>query len=151
MDAVMPPASAKVIFYTRPEELRDEQIDPLLRDVVKTINSSNWVWTGESCQGHPDAASLSDTGWTHNTEPYLRLICARADLGRMLALLVDASAATQEDMDDHGIFSAAQLRLFRSGDDPEWAETMVYVLARNVMDRDFGCRVLMRFAQAVAR
>jgi hypothetical protein len=143
----MPPEKG-VIFYTRPEDLKIEQIDPLLRPAVLAINSSRWVWTGESCQGHPDAAKLGDTGWTHNTEPYLRLICRRSDMGRMLTALVEASAPTVEDQ-DLGIFSAAQLRVIRSNDHPEWAEVMVYIGARNVMDRDFGCRVFSRFGEVV--
>lgn len=138
-----------VIFYTRPEDLVPEQIDPLLRDAVGKINASGWVWTGESCQGHPDAASLNDTGWTHNTEPYLRLICARRDLGRMLAALAEATLDTDED-NEAGIFHAAQLRVFANGRHPEWAEIGVYVLARNVMERDFGCRVFERFAATIA-
>jgi hypothetical protein len=139
------PPREGVIFYTRPEDLKPEQIDALLRDVVMRINASGWVWTGESCQGHPDAASMADTAWPHNTDPYLRLICRHDDLGRMLASLVDASLPDHEQDEFH----SATLRLYRSDVRGEWAEVMVYVQARNVMERDHGCRVLARFAEAL--
>jgi hypothetical protein len=138
---------AGAIFYALPADLAPEMIDPLLRNAVGRINASGWVWTAESCQGHPDAATATDTGWLHNTDPFLRLVCRQEREGEMLALLMRACTVGEDDF-DHGIYHGTTARLFREqrGD---YAELLVYLPSRNVMDRDQGVRVFERFASAV--
>ncbi len=73
--------AAGALFYTLPSELNvNEQIDPLLRTAVAAINSSGWIWTAESCQGHPDETEVA-APWGHNVRPYLRLVCRDRHLG----------------------------------------------------------------------
>lgn len=140
-----PAKGSGVIFYVQPHDLDLDHVDPLMRDVVARINASGWVWTGESCQGHPDVESLTDTGWPHNNDPYLRLICRHDRFGEMLAALLDASRPQPESDEFH----SATLRLYRSDTRGDWAEVLVYVQARNVMERNHGIRVLGRFADAL--
>ncbi len=78
------------IFYSLPEDIDPAQIDPLLREIVLNINLSGFCWTAECCQGHPDAAKPGDTGWDHNVEPYLRLVCHQGREGEVLAELMRA-------------------------------------------------------------
>jgi hypothetical protein len=137
------------IFYKLPADLTPDDIDPLLRDVVRVINASGWLWTAESCQGHPDAASLADTGWPHNTDPFLRLVCHQDDEARFLLALVRNLNPSPESI-GRGWPSLQGARLYREARG-EYAETMVYLPARNAMERDAGVAAFMRFAAAVGR
>jgi len=133
---------AGVHFYDDPENLAPEQVDPLLRDAVARINRSGWVWTAESCQGHPD-----ETGyvWAGNTSPMLRLVCRTPEVGRMLGALHEASTGF---VDEDGLPRYFSLRVH-----PQtlqgWAEVLVYVEARTVSERDLGIAVLDRLAELV--
>lgn len=140
-----PASGSGVTFYVEPSRLDLSQVDPMIRPVVAKINRSGWVWTGESCQGHPDATGMADTGWLHNTDPYLRLICAKDHLGPMLARLVNATLPCHEDDE----YTTPTLRIYRSDARRAWAEVLVYVQARNAMERNHGIRVLARFAEAL--
>lgn len=134
-----------VIFYCLPADLKREMVDPLIWPVVERVNKSGWVWTAESCQGHPDAASIEDTGWLHNNAPYLRLICHFFNEGEMLARLMRAMAVDESREE----FSGHNVRLYREPTRGDYAEVMVYVLAQNVMERNAGVAALERFATAL--
>ena len=141
------------IFYEDPATLRDEQIDPLLRDAVRGINKSGWVWTAESCQGHPDFDGRTiNTAWEHNTRPMLRLVTRDADAGRMLAALARAAAYDFIEGPDTG-FSAARmaqgLELWSNQRRNGWFEVLAYFAAGNVAARDMGCQRFERFAELV--
>lgn len=135
---------AGALFYTMPSELRpDEQIDERLRLAVVYLNSSNWIWTAESCQGHPEEPDLY-APWGHNAEPYLRLVMRGGHLARAVGTLLK----TAHD-DDSEAIGAPQMKLrtrfLRNG----WIELLVYVSAHNVATRNRGCLALERFAFAV--
>jgi hypothetical protein len=131
----------RLTIYVLPQDLDIAAVDPLLREVVTTINSSGWVWTSESCQGHPDAVCAEDTGWDHNTNPFLRLITREADLGSMLALLASAM---------RGETRVCTIRL-HSVKKGEWIEAIVYVEAINALMRNQGIAALWRFAESLER
>ena len=132
-------AANKLTIYILPQDLDSSLVDPLLRDIIATINSSGWVWTSESCQGHPDAASPEDTGWDHNTNPFLRLIVRNSDFGEMLALLASAMRGENRvcTMRLHSIAKGA------------WVEAIVYVEAINVLMRNQGIAALKRFSESL--
>lgn len=138
-------ARAHCIFYDLPTVLDYESIDPLLRDAVKRINESNWVWTAESCQGHPDD-ELPHT-WAGNTRPFLRLVCHRENYGEMLALLLDAMHQDpQPGLYPLDFENAVELYAQQRQD---WRELLVYVRASTVWERNQGVQVFDRFAEAV--
>lgn len=153
-DGATPEAAqaAGAIFYTLPADLKPEQIDPLLRDIVFEINRSGWVWTGESCQGHPDA-SPGETFWPHNTEPFLRLVVHQARSARMLLHLAYALEVPDRALEHASrvgwLHSGAQgVRLYRDDRDP-YDEFRVYLPAGNACERDGGIEVFRRFARSV--
>ena len=84
-------------FYKLPDELTDDDIDPLLRPFVQKINRSGWVWTAESCQGHPEAKIPA---WADNVRPMLRLVTPKECLGRVLGLWVKAMTIPARTIDD---------------------------------------------------
>lgn len=141
---------AGVVFYDLPADLSSDQIDPLMRPIVEQINKSGFCWTAESCQGHPDATEHPP--WAGNTEPMLRLVCRREDMGRVLSTLVDAAeiVPAEEFEADYGYSSAQAIRIFpHTNPKPRtlgWAELLVYLPAACVWSRNRGIRVLQRFA-----
>lgn len=135
--------AAGALFYTLPSELKQEQIDPLLRDAVTAINSSGWVWTAESCQGHPDEPDIH-APWGHNTRPYLRLVCRAEDVGDVAATLL-AEAGDEESRMIGAPEMCMRSRPLRDG----WMELQVYVTAHNVASRDRGCQAFERFGVAI--
>jgi hypothetical protein len=124
----------KISWYALPQELIIENIDPLMRVIVAEINASGWVWTAESCQGHPDA--IEPTGWDHNTSPYLRLVVHTDDLGELLKCLADATRGMVIDL--HTVERGP------------WLEVLVYVKAINTIQRNTGLVALQRFAGLVS-
>lgn len=147
------PAQARksgICFYSLPEELTPEQIDPLIRDIVFSINKSGWVWTAESCQGHPEAETPP---WAGNISPMLRLVCRRKDLGRMMAALVEAMyiKADNDDLNDFGHFDKSLgFRAFPSWHtNKDWVEILIYIDAVCVYDRNLGLRAFAQFAEKV--
>ena len=136
---------AKVGFYTRPDQLAERQVDPLIWPAVKRINESGWVWTAESCQGHPD-----DTGvfgpWAGNTRPMLRLVCRVEHFGGMLALLLDAAWWVHEDVPGNRPNVLEFCPTHKSGG---WRGVLVYVRAATVGDRRLGLDAFERFGEAV--
>lgn len=129
-----------VVFYSLPSDLTDEMIDPLLRQAVRKINESGWVWTAESCQGHPDATRLSETAWDHNTEPFLRLACHEDDEGQMLALLLRSLAIPDAEALEgaEGLWNEYQQARVLRAQRGEYAEVMVYLRARTAGERNGG-------------
>lgn len=146
LDDIAEAKAAGALFYVLPSELKiNEAVDPLLRVAVAAINSSGWVWTAESCQGHPDEAELH-APWGHNTDPYLRLVCRARYLGPAVsALLTEARDEADTTM------GAPEMKLrsreLRNG----WVELQIYVSAHNVAARNRGCQALERFGFAVQR
>lgn len=126
-------------IYILPQDLDISAVDPLLRDIVTTINSSGWVWTSESCQGHPDATVPGETGWDHNTNPFLRLITAEKDVGVVLALLTAAMRGPERTC-------LIRLHTIRKGN---WVELIVYVEAFTTLTRNQGIAALLRFATSL--
>lgn len=144
---------AGAIFYTLPSELRPEQIDPLLREIVGDINRSGWVWTAESCQGHPDAATAGETAWPHNTDPFLRLVVHKAREAEMLLHLTCALDVLNDELDraEAGgwlLYGSQGLRLYCDDREP-YAEYRVYLPARIATERNGGIEVFRRFARSV--
>lgn len=138
--------AAGALFYTLPSELKvNEQIDPLLRVAVAAINSSGWIWTAESCQGHPDEAEIS-APWGHNTQPYLRLVCRDLRLGDVVATLL-----TEARDESDRLIGAPRMILGTRELKDGWTELQVYVEAHNVATRNRGCQALERFGFAVQR
>lgn len=128
---------AGACFYTMPSELKvNEQIDPLLRTAVAAINSSGWIFTGESCQGHPDEADLT-APWGFQIEPYLLMVCPSGRVGAAVTLMPEAAR------DDAGIelMGPAGLKFYTRALKDGWMELKVYVEARNVAGRNRGCLV----------
>ena len=140
-------------FYVLPDDLAPEQVDELIRPAVFAINTSGWVWTAESCQGHPDATKA--TGWTHNTKPMLRLVTRAEEFGTMLRLLCDACYSSIEEQDETGVYRNAGLELWpqvpKNG--AYWLaayrEVLVYVPALITFERNAALRVFERFAEQV--
>lgn len=132
---------AGALFYTMPDDLRDEQIDPLIRHAVRTINASGWVWTAESCQGHPDESE--NMPWGFNVKPMLRLVVRAERLGDMLSLM----ARSAKDPDDNlrtAVFEVISHPL-RDG----WFSVLVYAHAHNVFSRNKGIAFFERFAESL--
>ncbi len=138
--------AAGALFYTLPRDLKvNEQIDPLLRLAVAAINSSGWIWTAESCQGHPDETEVN-APWGHNTKPYLRLVCRDRYLGHAVAVML------REARDESDKLIGAPGLVLRTRELRDaWVELQVYVEAHNVATRNRGCQALERFGFAVQR
>lgn len=147
-------SNAGAIFYADPNALTPEMIDPLIWPAVQRINASGWVWTAESCQGHPDAERPGP--WTHNTRPMLRLVSRRGDHGRMLETLLRAcfiNEAVPGLPIDPERFGGGVLGLelwAREMRDLAWAESLVYIGARTAYERDYGCLIFERFGALLA-
>ena len=133
------------IFYKDPATLRDEQIDPLLRDAVRRINRSGWLWTAESCQGHPDA----DDAWAGNTRPMLRLVCRSEDRPRMMDALCQALADYNDDKLGEAYGKVLSIAVWPYERRNGWFEALVYIPAAVAGERNAGCRCYERFAELV--
>ena len=133
-------------FYKLPDELAEDDIDPLIRDAVFRINKSGWVWTAASCQGHPDAAKPIE-GW-QNVRPYLRLVTPTERLGDMLATLL-LSMRVQDTQINLPMSLMCELRT-TSVPHSDYTEVEVYVKAITAYDRDLGIRAFDQFANAVS-
>lgn len=139
-----------LIFYVLPQDLKLAYVDALLRPVVASINASGWVWTAESCQGHPDAADYGATAWGFNTGPFLRLVVHGDRLGDMLARLIEAMRLPYNAADPtFGPPDCVMPLKLHSRECGAWREVMAYVEAHNVMYRNLGIRALARFAETL--
>lgn len=139
---------SKALFYSPPEAM-DAEVDPLIRPICEAINKSGWVWTAESCQGHPDAAEGGP--WRGNTSPMLRLITRKADQGRMLSALMEAYLG-KGSLGEHapGLFEVRGLRIYPSSRPAEgWTETLIYLDAGNVYQRNQALDVWNNFSTLI--
>lgn len=134
---------AGINFYDLPCELNEDQVDPLILPIVKRINESGWVWTAESCQGHPDAV---DPVWCDNTDPMLRLVSDLKHEPFMLQQLVRSSRSMEGE-----ITPTTPLRIYPQTPKPPWGEILVYVPAQTVFYRNRGLETFRRFAEWVNR
>lgn len=132
-------------FYELPQNLDIACVDALIRPIVIRINESGWVWTAESCQGHPEYDENSIGAWEHNTDPYLRLIVVRSRFGEMLAHL--ARAMSTRRMDQHVV--TLKLIMWPQEIEEEFEQVMVYLPATNVLRRNMGLDALRRFAESL--
>lgn len=132
-----------MLFYAPPDELTPSMVDPLLWDAVQAINASGWVWTAESCQGHPD--DTEGMPWSFNTSPFLRLVTREENIGRMLAALAKAAQTHYEPGSPVHVLELATHRINAEG----WTCTNVYVRATTVRTRNLGCQVFERFGAIV--
>lgn len=136
-----------VTFYDDPRSLKLEQVDELIRKAVFTINESGWVWTAESCQGHPDASEYDP--WASNTRPFLRLVCRRGDAGRMMSLLYPQMYRTL-DVVACDYKEPLRVTVYQSfGVTGDWAEFLVYIEASTAWDRNNGVKAFERFADSL--
>lgn len=135
----------KVTFYEDPARLKPEQVDPLIRDAVLAINQSGWVWTAESCQGHPDAAD--DEPWANNTRPFLRLVTRHRNLGAMLTMLYEKMYRPGFGAEDRQPLTVTIYRSFQVTG--TWAEVLVYIEAATAWDRNHGIAAFERFARYI--
>lgn len=151
---------AGCIFYSDPATLTPGMIDPLLRDAVAKINASGWVWTAESCQGHPDFGLVDvHTAWEHNTRPMLRLVCRADHAGSMLVALTrsacdpitDVLTPIEEETDLRLSRYPQGLELWPNERRNGWYEVLAYFQAGNVAMRDLGCLRFARFAALVCK
>lgn len=143
----------KIIFYRLPQDLNLDEIDPLMRPVVRRINESGWVWTAECCQGHPDYNG-EGAGWDHNVKPFLRLVTSKKTLGEMMGAL--ASSMRLPDRVEG--WPPEKMRCdvtcsftthVWSGDLGPWEQVLIYVEAHNVLTRDRGIEALAAFAERI--
>ncbi len=132
--------AAGIYFYELPNQLNYDTVDPLIRDVCHSINESGWVWTAESCQGHPDADYAFPRAG--NTKPMLRLVCREPDAGEMLNSLLAACGANT-DRDVHHPILLEVCELSRQNG---WVPIIVYARACTTYERNQGIAVYRRFA-----
>jgi len=145
--------AAGVTFYELPSELDLEAVDPLIRRAVATINNSGWVYTAESCQGHPDSTQPQ---WADNTDPMLRLVCRAEDEGRLWSALLQACRSMEVRPDDEegvtlwGRPGTTPLKVYVDNRGrPDWCETLVYVPASTAYYRDRGIETFERFGRLI--
>jgi hypothetical protein len=130
-------------FYEMPDQINVALVDELIRPVVARINQSGWVWTGESCQGHPDATHHSP--WAGNTRPMLRLITHQNQYGNMLDFLLRATHYEED-----GLRRVCGLDVWEHERKGAYCEVLVYVKASTVYERDLGIACFARFAKAIS-
>ncbi len=139
------------IFYSLPDELTDDMIDPLLRKAVRRINESGYCWTAESCQGYPDATR--DHPWAGNVRPFLRLVCHGSRLGDVMAALVRAMRFTpQWDYPNSptlvGEPSAMFFKVYPwATPNGDYEQVLIYIEADSVYSRDLGIAAFERFSE----
>ena len=141
-----------IVFYSLPQDIDYEQIDPLMRSILRRINASGMVWTAECCQGHPDYNG--EGGWEHNTRPFLRLVTSAENLGWMMGHLVRSMRLR----DIHEPINKARIAHVCTFQTYVWKFThpcpyeqvMIYVEARNILDRDRGIEAFEQFSWAVS-
>lgn len=63
-------------------------LEPEIRAACDAINTSGWVWTSESCQGHADH-SESNGLWSFPM-PFIRFVVRNEDCGRLLKIIAAA-------------------------------------------------------------
>jgi len=140
---------AGCLFYEMPWEIKWELVDPLIRNAVRRLNGSGYVWSAESCEGHPDAAVPG--AWASNTSPMLRLVARKMNQGTVVYRLFEAYEAVKKAAEQaKQPFELGGYRMHPQ-QRGAWAETLVYVSALNVFQRNQGIQVFEKFAELVTR
>jgi hypothetical protein len=149
--------AAGILFYSLPHELDYEMVDPLIRPICWKINDSGWVWTAESCQGHPDCTE-EITAWGSNTDPMLRLVCRKYHFGDMMNLFIDSLRFDREGLDTATGFRCYPKVKYSYPDLIEkfpgyydWEEVLVYLPGTNVATRNRSLKCLETFAEKVCK
>jgi len=140
---------SKALFYSPPDAM-DPFVDPMIRPICVAINRSGWVWTAESCQGHPDA----DQGgaWAANVSPMLRLVTKDETIGRMFECLTAAFLQAKSRLPRGELFEVRGMRVYPSSrPSPGWRETLIYLEAVNVYQRNQALDVWKGFSELVSR
>lgn len=141
---------AHMVCYDLPSKVKaiPEMIDPLIRNAVLKINESGWVWTGESCQGHPDSETFC---WADNARPMLRLITRSEDVGDMMRCLLTASLEKEnpdlELLEQLKPPYMCNFEIYPCRQNKGWCEILVYIPATTVYHRNNGCKIFERFGE----
>ena len=132
-----------ILFYELPEKLNDTSVDPLILPVVKSINASGWVWTAESCQGHPDLTNRQDSAWG-GPAPMLRLVCHRENFGRMMSCMFHA---LDEARDGGRRSFPVGVQVYLNEIKGDYISVLVYIdQVKNACDRNDGLLMLSLFS-----
>lgn len=140
--------AAGCLFKSDPTALPDD-VDAAIRPILERINSSGWVWTGESCAGHFD----DSCGWKMEgerndkrpaTDPFVRLVFHQEYLCEVARNLLHAHESVLAERG--AVCGPIRLMPRRVG---AWFELRVYVGASNSSERDAGLDVLKRFAESL--
>lgn len=131
-------------WYSHPERLDEikEQLDPLIYEICLEINRSGWLWTAESCAGHPDSTEFCT--WASNVRPMLRLVCQAADVPLMMDCLLTAMFVPDSDEfpDDRPVsFECHPISLEKG-----WCEVLIYLAAQTAYERNRGLAAFSRLA-----
>lgn len=122
-------------YYDPVTELRAKYVDARIWPAVKRINESGWVWTAESCQGHPKPLRNQ----LQANCPWLRLVCRQSDAATMLGVL---AAATPKGAPQPGQKEGRVELRMHTTPPAGWFEVRVYV-------RKGGIGVFERFAEKI--
>lgn len=134
------------LFYSPPDKM-DQWVDPLMRPICEAINTSGWVWTAESCQGHPDATTSGT--WGENTNPMIRLV-TKDPGGTMHALFRAFKVAAERTDKRPDLFEIHGFRAYPTGRGNDgWTEILVYIDAKTTFQRDQALDVWGAFAELV--
>lgn len=143
-------ANCGATWYSDPRTLDYRFVDKRIVSACRLINATGWVWTAESCEGHPDFAgyraddNVGGSCWDGNTKPMLRLVskCMGWVFERLLA------AAAYELPGEYGTKRAVFFEVYPSVQEMKYGytEVLVYAMARNVFERDQGIAMFERFA-----
>lgn len=103
--------------YVDPMRLTAKDVDAGVWRAVRRINTSGWVWTAESCEGHP--------GRSWSAVPEIRLVCRTADLPALMALIY-RSARVGDWARGTVLEDSVLVRRHASAQKPGWAELRVF-------------------------
>ena len=142
------------MFYSPPDKM-DEWVDDLMRPICESINKSEWVWTAESCAGHPEADEAG--AWFHNTHPFIRLVTHKSNEGRVMELMFKAMHQVDKDMQENTrkykelqLLESRMIEVIPSArPKPEWSELIIRLNAVNVYQRNQALEVWKQFAENV--
>jgi hypothetical protein len=146
---------AGCIFYEMPWKIDPKQIDPLILPVVTRINESGFVWTGESCQGHPDSKECG--AWASNTRPMLRLITWDENVGRLCSDLISAYQLLHDETmrslmtDSPKTWEVGAIEIYPQPLHGGWTELLIYLWTATAYQRDQGIEVLKKFSELICR
>lgn len=140
-EAILPPEYAPedaVPFYHPVSKLRPRDVDWGIRDAVMEINRSGWVWTLESCEGHPELHV-----WSHH--PLIRVAVHDGFAARMLGLWHRSVPIGQHGYQPQAAYQALLYR-HRPPPMPGWFEARLLVRGPDLAT---SRQAFARFARAV--